>query len=281
LTDPEAGRSGTRGTSNILQILWKAFNNKAEYEALLHGLRLAVSLGIKRLLVYGDSLVVINQVNDSWDQHKNMDAYCMEVRKLENKFSGLEFHHVTRDNNVAADALSKLGSTRAQIPAGVFVQELTKPSITEPAHHQTTNKAHQEPGREVMVIDTAWMDPFVDYIKEQKVPDDKTKAKQIMRRSKDYVLVGDKLYKRGASSGILMKCIEQREGQDLLEKIHKGICGNHASSRTLVGKAFRSGFYYPPTLEDAEDVVPRCKACQFFARQQHIPSYKLITIPPT
>jgi hypothetical protein len=149
-----------------------------------------------------------------------MDAYCMEVRKLENKFSGLEFHHVTRDNNVAADVLSKLGSTQAQIPAGVFTQELTKPSITEPAHHQTTNPAHQEPGREVMVIDTAWMDPFVDYIKEQKVPDDKTKAEQIMRRSKDYVLVGDKLYRRGASSGILMKCIEQREGQDLLEEIH-------------------------------------------------------------
>ena len=45
----------------VLQILWPATNNKAEYEALLHGLRVAVSLGIKHLLVYGDSSVVINQ----------------------------------------------------------------------------------------------------------------------------------------------------------------------------------------------------------------------------
>jgi ribonuclease HI len=68
-------------------------NNKAEYAALLHGLRLAASLGIKRLLVYSDSAVVINQVNKSWDRNKeNMDAYCLEVRKLENKFYGLEFH---------------------------------------------------------------------------------------------------------------------------------------------------------------------------------------------
>jgi ribonuclease HI len=90
-------------------------NNKAEYEALLHGLRLAASLGIKRLLVYSDSAVVINKVNKSWDRKKeNMDAYCLEVRKLENKFYGLKFHHVVRDNNVAADVLSKLGSTRAQ-----------------------------------------------------------------------------------------------------------------------------------------------------------------------
>jgi dsDNA-binding SOS-regulon protein len=68
----------------VLQIFWKVSNNEAEYEALLHGLRLAASLGIKQLLVYGDSAVVINQVNKSWDRNKeNMDAYCLEVRKLE------------------------------------------------------------------------------------------------------------------------------------------------------------------------------------------------------
>jgi hypothetical protein len=61
-----------------------------------------------------------------------MDTYCLEVRKLENKFYGLEFHHVVRDNNVAADVLSKIGSTRAQVPAGVFVHELHAPSIPEP-----------------------------------------------------------------------------------------------------------------------------------------------------
>jgi ribonuclease HI len=79
----------------VLQIFSKVSNNEAEYETLLHGLRLAASLGIKRLLVYGDSAVVINQVNKSLDRNKeNMDAYCLEVRKLENKFYGLEFNHV-------------------------------------------------------------------------------------------------------------------------------------------------------------------------------------------
>jgi ribonuclease HI len=59
----------------ILHIFWKVSNNEAEYEALLHRLRLAASLGIKRLLVYGDSAVIINQVNKSWDRKKeNMDA---------------------------------------------------------------------------------------------------------------------------------------------------------------------------------------------------------------
>ena len=58
-----------------------------------------------------------------------MDAYCREIRKLEAEFYGLEFHHVPRDDNVAADVVSKLGSKRAVVPAGVFVQALDSPTI--------------------------------------------------------------------------------------------------------------------------------------------------------
>jgi ribonuclease HI len=64
----------------VLKILWQATNNEAEYEALIHGLRIVTSLGIKRLLVYGDLAVVINQVNKDRDCTKNnMNAYYAEV----------------------------------------------------------------------------------------------------------------------------------------------------------------------------------------------------------
>jgi hypothetical protein len=183
--------------------------------------------------------VIINQVKKSWDRNKeNMDAYFLEVRKLENKFYGLEFHHVARDNDVAADVLSKLGSTRTQVPAGVFVHELHAPSIQEPAP-MTTNPALLLVGQEVMMIDVDWRQPFIDYIREQTAPADKNLAEQLIRQAKSYVLVGDKLYRRGATSGVLMKCVPREEGKDILEEIHKGVCGNNASSRTLVSKAFR------------------------------------------
>jgi ribonuclease HI len=114
----------------VLQILWRATNNKAEYETLINGLRIATFLRIKRLLVYGDSAMVINQVNKDWDYTKdNMDAYCAEVRKLEKIFHGLEILHVLRDSNVAADVLAKLGSDSAKVLLGVFVEELPSPSI--------------------------------------------------------------------------------------------------------------------------------------------------------
>jgi ribonuclease HI len=265
----------------VLQIFWKVSNNNAEYEALLHELRLAISLGIKRLLVYGDSAVVINQVNKSWDHNKeNMDAYCLEVRKLENKFYSLEFHHVVHDNNIATDVLSKLGSTRAQVPAGVFVHELHAPSIPNPAP-TTTDPAPSQASQEVMMIDVDWRQPFINYICEQKVPTDKNLAEQIIRRAKSYVLVGNKLYRWGATSGVLMKCVPREEGKDILDEIHKGVCGHHTSSRTLVSNAFRRAFYWPTALGDAEELVRRCQGCQYFAKQQHVPAYKLVTIPPT
>jgi hypothetical protein len=90
-----------------------------------------------------------------------------------------------------------------------------------------------------MMIDVDWRQPFIDYIREQKVPTDKNLAEQLIRRAKSYVLVGDKLNRRGASSGVLMKCVPREEGKGILEEIHKGVCGNHASSCTLVSKAFR------------------------------------------
>jgi hypothetical protein len=107
----------------------------------------------------------------------------------------------------------------------------------------TTDPALSQPGQEVMMIDVDWRQPFIDYIREQKVPSDKNVAEQLVCRAKTYILVGDKLYRQGATSGVLMKCIPQEEGKDILEEIHKGVCGNHASSCTLVSKAFRRAFY--------------------------------------
>jgi ribonuclease HI len=70
----------------MFQILFDVSNNKAEYEALLHGLCLAISLGIKRLLVYGDSLLVVQQVNKERGINKDtMDTYIMDISKLEKK----------------------------------------------------------------------------------------------------------------------------------------------------------------------------------------------------
>jgi hypothetical protein len=107
-----------------------------------------------------------------------------------------------------------------------------------------------------------------DYLKDNILPEDHVSAKRIVRLAKRYVVVEEDLYHRGANS-ILMRCITQKEGCDLLTDIHGGECGSHSSSRTLVGKAFWHGFCWPTALQDAADLVKSCKACQFHAKQIH------------
>jgi ribonuclease HI len=171
----------------VLQIHYKDSNNGAEYGALIHGLRIAVSLGIKRLLAFGDSKVVIEQVNKDWDCVKDtMHAYCAEIRKLEGHFEGIEFQHVPRNNNIVADVLSKLGSQRALVPAGVFVQDLRKPSIKllDPDNlEQSSNDQNQAPPRDVLMTEKEddWRKPFIDFILDQLVPDDKPERERITR----------------------------------------------------------------------------------------------------
>src|SRR5207237_1919866 len=119
-----------------------ASNNSAEYESLLHGLRIAISLGIRWLAVRGDSELVVNQVQKEYScTSEKMPAYCQEVRKLEGTFDGLELTHVLRNDNNEANELVKMGSKWTPVPIGVFVQQLHQPTISkvsrEPADKPT------------------------------------------------------------------------------------------------------------------------------------------------
>jgi hypothetical protein len=78
-----------------------------------------------------------------------------------------------------------------------------------------------------------------------------------------------------------MKCPRMEEGKEILQEIHEGVCGNHATSRTLVRKAFLSRFYWPTALVDAEALTRRCTNCRFFSKQPHVPAHNIITIPPS
>ena len=90
-----------------LQIHFAASNNVAEYEALVHSLRLAKELGIRRILCYGDSDLVVQQSSGDWDaKDANMASYRFLVQQLSGYFEGCEFLHVLRNDNDQADALA-------------------------------------------------------------------------------------------------------------------------------------------------------------------------------
>nr|ABA99729.1 retrotransposon protein, putative, unclassified [Oryza sativa Japonica Group] len=103
----------------VVRLDFRATNNMAEYEGLLAGLRAAAGMGIRRLLVLGDSQLVVNQVSKEYQcTDPQMDAYVREVRRMERHFDGLELRHVPRRDNTVADELSRVASARAPLPLG-------------------------------------------------------------------------------------------------------------------------------------------------------------------
>ena len=262
----------------------------AEYEGLLAELRVAAGLGIRRLLVLGDSELVVNQVCKEYRcSDPQMDAYVRQVRRMERHFDGIELRHVPRRDNTIADELSLLASSRAQTPPGAFEERLAQPSARPDPLGETD--APDRPPRPVGVQASgpegsapsslrliAWISEIQAYLTDKTLPEDREGSERVQRISKRYVLVEGTLYRR-AANGILLKCIPQEQGVELLADIHEGECGAHSASRTLVGKAFRQGFYWPTALNDAADLVRRCRACQFHAKQIHQPAQALQIIP--
>src|SRR3954464_1719505 len=115
----------------VLQLNFSnASNNKAEYEALLHGMRMAKTCGATRLTIYDDSNLVVQQTMRDCDAvADNMEAYKQLYNALEGSFDGCKLNYITRANNTEADEVANIGSTRGPVPPGVFLESINQRSI--------------------------------------------------------------------------------------------------------------------------------------------------------
>ena len=91
------------------QFIGNKTNNQSEYSALILGLKEALSRNIKQLQVYGDSLLVINQVTGQFKvKNVQLQELYKEAINLIGKFDYIVFNHVYREFNKRADQLSNL-----------------------------------------------------------------------------------------------------------------------------------------------------------------------------
>jgi ribonuclease HI len=211
----------------VLRLHFPASNNVAEYEALVNGLRITIELGDRRLDARGDSQLVINQVmKNSHYRDLKMEAYYDKVRRLENKFYGLELNHVARRYNETADELAKIASRRTTVPPDVFSRDLHQPSVKtddtpEPEKASALPEApsaqpeaasappeapsasegealHVEEERNGVTPNRNWQTPYLQYLHRGELPLDRAEARRLARRAKSFVMLGDEkeLYHR-------------------------------------------------------------------------------------
>jgi hypothetical protein len=173
-----------------------------------------------------------------------MEAYCDEVRRLEDKFYGLELNHIARRYNETADELAKIASGRTTVPPDVFSRDLHQPSVktddmpelekasAQPEAPLAQPKAPSAPEGEALRLEEErngvtpnrnWQTSYLQYLHRGELPLDKAEARRLARHAKSFVLLDDgkELYHR-SPSGILQRCISIAEGQELLQEIHSG-----------------------------------------------------------
>jgi hypothetical protein len=81
--------------SYVLQIYFPTTNNITEYEALLHGLRVAKEIGVQHIMCCGDSEIVARQVAGTYKaRNEVMAAYMDEVDGMAKSFLGYDIKHV-------------------------------------------------------------------------------------------------------------------------------------------------------------------------------------------
>jgi ribonuclease HI len=176
----------------VLRLHFLASNNVAEYEALVNGLRIAVELGVRLLDARGDSQLVIDQVMKNSDYHgRKMEAYCDEVRRLEDKFYGLELNHIARRYNETADELDKIASGQTAVPPNIFYRDIHQPSVKlddapEPdetsAQPEVPSAAEGEAlriegERNGVAPNQNWQTPYLEYLLRGELPLDKVEAR--------------------------------------------------------------------------------------------------------
>jgi hypothetical protein len=166
-------------------------------------------------------------MKNSHCRDQKMEAYCDEVRRLEDKFHGLELNHVARWYNETTDELAKIAPGRTTVPPDVFSRDIYQPSVKlddapEPDETSTQPEVPSAAEGEALRIEGErngvapnqnWQTPYLQYLLRGELPLDKAEARRLAQRAKSFVLLVDEkeLYHR-SPSGILQRCISVAQG---------------------------------------------------------------------
>ncbi|XP_043811052.1 uncharacterized protein LOC122723320 [Manihot esculenta] len=248
-----------------LRLEFKASNNVVEYEALINGMLTAMEVGATDLKVNSDSQLVINQITGAYQaRDPTMQNYLAKVKAIEAELKGrgvtMKYQRIPRKENEEADLLSRLTREELeQLPDEVYIQY-----VSTPAFNKTVTVFQVEQNQ-------TWMTPYLEYLKTEKLPEDKGEAKKITARAANYQAVRGTLYRRGKFSPWLC-CVSSEEAVKVMEEIHRGMYGAHEGAGTLANKIFRQGYYWPTVKKEAEEFVRRCDVCQRFANAINVPA---------
>ncbi|MCO5588627.1 hypothetical protein L7F22_042584 [Adiantum nelumboides] len=212
-------------------------NNEAEYATLKAGLEECKSMGIRRIMVKGDALLIVRQVQGTWAcKNSKLLQWLHEVKLLMKDFEAIQIQHISRQHNKEAD---NMANTQFEVMVGAI-------KFKEPLFQ----------GQETM-------EDILYFLETGECPKhlERVQRHRLVRNVLSYQLIGEHLYHKGKDL-VLRRVPLVKEIEIILMSCHDGVCGGHFAQEITSRKILQAGFVWPSLHRDVQHWCKACKASQ-------------------
>ncbi|XP_074347301.1 uncharacterized protein LOC141686146 [Apium graveolens] len=231
-----------------LKLEFPTTNNEAWYEALIADLGLARVVRAKSLKIYGDSRIIVAQVNGEFEaKNDSMVKYLRAVKGILTLFDEWYVEHVPRQENTTSKALFASSEIKSY-QRSIYFQVLR------------TSTIHVINLITPIGLTSCCIDPIKNYLETGWLPDDAQEAHKLSVRSLRYSLIEDFPYKRTFVIPYLT-FLRPHDAEKAFKETHEGIYGQHLGGKALAHKIIQLGFYWPKMLANAKAYVKKCDRC--------------------
>ena len=196
-------------------------NNIVEYEACILGLETSLELEVRQMKVFGDSNLVLRQIQGYWKTRDvKLRPYHAYLELLVERFDDLSYTHLPKAQNQFVDALATL-AFMIDIPTDTVVRPLLIESRSIPAYCYLIDEAEFDDG-------LPWYYDIYQFLRLGAYPEatttkDKRALRQLVAR---FVICIETLYKQ-STDGMLLLCLDRTSANQVMREIHAGVCGPH------------------------------------------------------
>ncbi|KAL3567809.1 hypothetical protein D5086_030460 [Populus alba] len=253
-----------------IKLHFECTNNTAEYEACILGLKSALELKIKKIDVYGDSILIIYQVKREWKiKEEIFRSYQEYLSTLSEEFKEIKFTHLGREGNHFADTFATLAAM-AIIDLGRKVHLVHIDIRNNPAHCCSIEEE---------IDGKPWYYDIKKFVQNQEylARASKMDKKTLRRLAWDFYLDGEIMYKR-SFDGTLLRCLNETDARNALREVHERICSTHDNDHIVERKIQRAGYFLMMLEKDCIDYVKKCHECQVHSDKVNAPPTPLFNL---
>ncbi|KAF6168372.1 hypothetical protein GIB67_018212 [Kingdonia uniflora] len=243
-----------------------------EFKALIHGFNLALELGVSKLLVYIDSLLIVHHYSEQYKKNGKMVEYATLITDRMSKFTKAALDYLLRGENIHVNFLAYLAWILGTEALYLQIEVMSTPSI-DLYSVCTINTGGNK------VEDDDWRKHFIAYLgpknkSDRPLPANPKERRQLIKSSKRYTVQNSHSYCRSVA-GPYLKYLSKKTADGMLKELRKGTYCSHVVGWSLTRRIIIQGVFESGMRKQAEEYSQRCGTCQRHGHMIRAPALKL------